>query len=71
MKKIGILLLATLLFSVGCEDYLQEDNRSSVTTNEFYKTQNGYESLVNACYSTLRELYTDMNRSTFLYLSMV
>jgi len=61
MKKIGILLIATLLFSTSCEDYLKEDNRSSVTTNEFYETQGGYESLVNGCYSTLRELYTDMN----------
>lgn len=61
MKKIGILLIATLLFSVGCEDYLKEDNRSSITTDEYYETQNGYESLVNACYATLRELYTDMN----------
>ena len=61
MKKIGILLIAALLFSTSCEDYLKEDNRSSITTDEFYATQGGYESLVNACYSTLRELYTDMN----------
>ena len=61
MKKIGILLIAALLFSTSCEEYLQEDNRSSITTDEYYETQGGYESLVNACYSTLRELYTDMN----------
>ena len=61
MKKLVILLIATLLFSVGCEDYLQEDNRSSITTDEFYETQEGYESLVNACYGSLREMYTDIN----------
>jgi hypothetical protein len=60
MKKIGILL-TVVLFGAGCSDYLMEDNRSSITVEEFYSTQDGYESLVNACYSTLRELYTDMN----------
>lgn len=61
MKNTGILLLAILLFSTSCENYLEEDNRSSITTDEFYATHEGYESLVNASYSTLRELYTDMN----------
>lgn len=61
MKKIGIVLIITLLFVSSCEDYLQEDNRSTITTDEFFATEGGYESLVNACYSTLREFYTDMN----------
>ena len=61
MKKTGILIILTLLFSMGCTDYLEEDNRSSITIDEFYETQEGFESLVNASYSTLRELYTDMN----------
>ena len=60
MKKIGILLVV-VLFGTGCTDFLMEDNRSSITIDEYYTTQEGYESLVNACYSTLRELYTDMN----------
>ncbi|MCF8378741.1 MAG: RagB/SusD family nutrient uptake outer membrane protein [Bacteroidales bacterium] len=61
MKKIGIVLIITVLFATSCTDYLQEDNRSTITTDEFYATQGGYEALVNASYSTLRELYTDMN----------
>ena len=61
MKKIGILLIITVLFSTACTDYLKEDNRSTITTEEYYATSTGYETLVNACYSTLRELYSDMN----------
>jgi len=61
MKKIGILLIATCLLCFGCNDFLEEDNRSAITTNDFYSTEAGFESLVNACYSTLRELYSDVN----------
>ena len=61
MKKIGILLIITVLLVSSCAEYLQEDNRSTVTTDEYFATQGGYEALVNASYSTLRELYSDMN----------
>jgi len=61
MKKIGIILIVISLISTSCNDYLEEDNRSSITTNEYYATQGGYETLINASYSSLRELYTDMN----------
>jgi hypothetical protein len=61
MKKIGIILIVTALICTSCNDYLQEDNRSSITTDEYYTTIDGYETLINACYSSLRELYTDMN----------
>lgn len=61
MKKTGILLIITVLFGTACTDYLKEDNRSTITTDEYYATATGFETLVNACYSTLRELYTDMN----------
>lgn len=61
MKKIGIIFIITVLISSSCNDYLQEDNRSTITTDEFYATHSGYESLVNASYSTLRELYSDLN----------
>ena len=53
--------MVTVLFGAACTEFLQEDNRSTITTEEYYATETGYESLVNACYSTLRELYTDMN----------
>ncbi|MEH6405877.1 MAG: RagB/SusD family nutrient uptake outer membrane protein [Leeuwenhoekiella sp.] len=59
MKKIyynTVLLALTLIFT-GCQDYLEEDNKSNATAEEFYVTAEGYQSLVNVNYSQLREIY--------------
>jgi len=56
MKKISYILF-TLLFLSGCSDFLDQDNKSNVTTDEFYKTKVGYESLMNTAYSSLRSVY--------------
>ena len=57
MKKIiyslGILGLAL----TSCSDYLEEENLSNVTAESFYVTEEGFETLVNANYSQLREIY--------------
>ena len=62
MKKktlfIYVLALAGLTVSTtGCSSFLDADNKSNVTTDEYYRTEEGYESLINATYSTLRNLY--------------
>lgn len=59
MKKTYFLIIscALVLFS-SCSDFLNQDNRSNVST-DFYNTVNGYESLRNAMYSSLRTLFTD------------
>ncbi|MDR3119405.1 MAG: RagB/SusD family nutrient uptake outer membrane protein [Mediterranea sp.] len=58
MKKIvygiAVLALSTLC---GCSGFLDQDNRSNVPSEAFYKTATGFESLANAAYSSLRELY--------------
>jgi hypothetical protein len=57
-NKSTIFLSLVMLFSaVGCNDYLEEVNNSNVVAEEFYTTQEGYESLVNATYATLRDVY--------------
>ena len=60
MKKILyiIIITAATLFS-GCSDFLNEVNKSSANAEEYYATASGYESLINACYSTLRDVYGD------------
>src|ERR1700676_2154892 len=65
MKKITKVFLLFLLFSVaGCtKNFLREDNRSNVVADDFYKTASGYEQLVNAAYSSLRNVYG----SPFMY----
>lgn len=59
MKKIYLGLVAISFLFSSCSDYLEEDNRSNVTGEEFYVTEEGFESLVNANYSQLREIYGD------------
>jgi starch-binding outer membrane protein, SusD/RagB family len=57
MKKI-ITAAAFLIFGVsGCEDFIKEENRTDVLADDLYKTNSGFESLVNASYSGLRTIY--------------
>lgn len=57
MKKILIYIgIMGLLFS-ACRDFLEEDNKSNVTTDDYYKTSDGFETLVNAAYGSLRDIY--------------
>lgn len=59
MKNIISILTMALIFLAGCESYLEEENKSNVTAEEFYVTAEGFEALVNANYSALREIYGD------------
>ena len=43
----------------GCSDFLTENNKSNPDAAVLYKTTSGYESLVNSCYATLRDVYGD------------
>lgn len=58
MKTSKIYFLLLLVFSLGgCKDYLDEENKSNIIAEDYYKTQEGYEKLINAAYSTLRNVY--------------
>lgn len=55
-----ILYISVFCFAfASCSDFLDEENLSNVTAETFYLTEDGYESLVNANYSQLREIYGD------------
>jgi hypothetical protein len=58
MKKlIYIYSIIILFFVTGCEEFLKEENYSSVVATELYDSQSGYEGLVNTCYSSLRDVF--------------
>ena len=60
MKKIiYILTFVAAILSSGCTDFLSETNKSNPDAAAFYKTTSGYESLINSCYSSLRDVYGD------------
>ncbi len=59
MKRNSIYLLCLLVgFSFSsCNGYLAEENLSNVNSDEYFQEKDGFESLVNGCYATLRTMY--------------
>ncbi|WP_417558667.1 RagB/SusD family nutrient uptake outer membrane protein [Mesoflavibacter zeaxanthinifaciens] len=57
MKKILTLCALALVMS-SCSDFIEEENLSNETA-PYYETATGYELLINANYSQLREIYGD------------
>ena len=57
MKNSFIYTVLVALLLASCQDYLEEENPGNVVANEFYTTEQGYESLVNSVYASLREVY--------------
>lgn len=56
MKKIIVSLSIALLTLSSCSDFIEEDNRSNAETNEYLKAS-GFESLINANYAQLKDIY--------------
>ena len=52
---ISILFLG--LCSVSCEGFLEETNKSGLTSDPFMTTKVGIESALNSCYSGARTYY--------------
>lgn len=61
MKKfVKYTFILMLLLATACSDFLEEENKSNIVADEFYTTASGYEALVNATYSTLRNIYGEL-----------
>lgn len=60
MKNILTYIIAwVFLITTACNDFLDEENPGKVVSDNFYTTEDGYESLVNSTYATLRTIYGD------------
>lgn len=57
MKNYISIIALALIFLSSCDSFLEEENKSNVTAEEFYVTEEGFAALINANYSALRELY--------------
>ena len=58
--KAKIIILTSLLVTMtfySCDEFLKEENRQSLTSDPFFSSDVGYESLINACYTPLRLWY--------------
>lgn len=62
-----MLFLVCLMGTASC-NFLDEVNHSGQSSNEFYATAEGYESLVNGVYSQLRNIY---NKKDYIVLSQM
>ena len=58
MKHLYIFARAASLACTACSHFLEQDNKSNVPTEEFYNTANGFASLTNSAYSSLRTIYS-------------
>ena len=65
MKNIYIpmrALLFTAMFAcAGCSSFLDEENISGQSAEDYFATAVGYESLINGCYNTLKSVYNTTN----------
>ncbi|WP_207425611.1 RagB/SusD family nutrient uptake outer membrane protein [Pedobacter sp. SYSU D00535] len=70
MKKLLSILILSCVFFAGCSDFLEEDNKSGITNDEFYKTASGFESLMTASYSGLRNIFgRDGDNAPYVYFA--
>ncbi len=56
---IKYIFIFSVLLLTSCEDFLKEENKSNVTAENYFQNSAGYESLVSAAYSTLRDVWGD------------
>lgn len=52
------VLLILISGSFSCKKFLEEENISGITGDNFYVDANGYEKLINSCYSSMRDIYS-------------
>ena len=59
MKTNILYVIIAILFCglSSCSSYLDEEDLSSINSDEYFVTSDGYESLVNSCYSSLRKVW--------------
>ncbi|WP_258103925.1 RagB/SusD family nutrient uptake outer membrane protein [Marinoscillum sp. MHG1-6] len=59
MKSIRLFIYIVFAGTMisGCSGFLDEENLGNTTAENYYNTEAGYEGLVNAAYSSLRDVY--------------
>ena len=54
-----IALLLTAIVATSCDSFLEEENKSSITAENYFVTADGYDALVSGAYATLRTVWED------------
>src|SRR5690554_6104757 len=63
MKNLQYKVLMALFFAgtFSCAEFLEEDNKTGLTADNYYETVEGMEALVNSCYTPMRFWYGKEN----------
>lgn len=61
IKYIQSFLLIVIFVFAGCSSFLDEENISGQSAEDYFATAVGYESLINGCYNTLKSVYNTTN----------
>lgn len=70
MKKLFSAIILSCFILSGCSDFLEEDNKAGITNDAFYKTAAGFESLITASYSGLRDIFgRDGDNAPYVYFA--
>ena len=73
MKKCNLYIIGIclLLGSGACDGFLEEENLSNVNSSQYFQEKEGFESLVNASYATLRSIWKNepwlFNLGVYIY----
>lgn len=64
MKKIlslaiTVMAMTSYMALSGCSDFLDADNKSNGNSDEYFNTSDGFETLVNYAYASMKPLYND------------
>lgn len=67
MKKIFFLasLMLSALAMTGCNDFLDADNKSSVTDQQYFTTKAGFQTLLNNAYESLHDIYASSSYTDY------
>ncbi len=59
MKTKLLYIISGIVFLglTSCSSFLDEENLSNTNSDEYFAESEGYESLINACYSSLRKVW--------------
>lgn len=67
MKKYIRLFAFTAiaLMTTACSDFLDADNKSNVTDEQFFSSETGFQTLLNNAYESLHDVYANSNYTEF------
>lgn len=65
MKKYILSAITMALALTSCNDYLDVDNKSNVSDQQYFSTKSGFQNLLNNAYESLHDIYANNSYEAF------